>query len=324
MEPVSIVIPSWNGKDLLAKFLPSVIAACQHYQGQSEIIVVDNGSIDGTEEFIKSHFPQIQLIRCNINLGFPRGCNLGIKKSKHEIIILLNNDVRVEKDFIVPILHHFENERVFAVRIAVKKSESDNADLFSYRLGGEFKFGFIYTPAKMAPKEEPPTGIIFAFTASGGYSAISKKKFIQLGGFDELFSPLYAEDLDICYRAWKRGWQIDYEPKSVVCHQPGTTTFRSWQRRHIEILSVRNKFILVWKNITDRKLFLQHLLFIPLRLFRSVYRLKFNTFFSLVSALMLLPRIWSKRQIERRLAVLTDKEVFDIFKVYMSLPDFTR
>lgn len=322
MRPVSIVIPSLNGKDLLSKFLPSVIIACQYYKGESEIIVMDNGSIDGTAEFLKAHFPQVLLIRSETNLGFSGGCNLGIKKSKNEIIILLNNDVKVEKDFIIPILPHFENERVFAVRMAVKTFGADESNVSNFRSAGEFKFGFIYTPEKMAAKGEPQTGPIIAFYAPGGFIAISKRKFIQLGGFDELYNPAYSEDLDISYRAWKRGWQIVYEPKSIVYHQPGTTAFRTFRPRFIELISERNKFILVWKNITDRQLLLKHLFFIPLRLIRSIYKLKFTTFFSLVSALLRLPKIWPKRQMERRLAVLTDREVFAKFSAYTNLPDF--
>ena len=110
----SVVIPNWNGKDLLAKYLPSVVAALAGNPA-NEIIVVDNGSTDGSADFVRSAFPQVKLVPLATNLGFGGGSNAGFRAASNDIVVLLNSDMRVEEGFLAPLLEGFADPLVFAV-----------------------------------------------------------------------------------------------------------------------------------------------------------------------------------------------------------------
>src|SRR6202035_3914162 len=110
----SVVIPNWNGRDLLEKYLPSVIEALAGNPA-NEIIVVDNGSQDGSAAFVSEHFPSVRLLALERNLGFGGGSNAGFRAAKNDIVVLLNSDMRVERDFLAPLLEGFTDESVFSV-----------------------------------------------------------------------------------------------------------------------------------------------------------------------------------------------------------------
>src|SRR5277367_1101193 len=109
----SIVIPNWNGRDLLAKYLPSVIASTEDHPG-SEVIVVDNGSDDGSAAFLRERFPQVRVLALERNLGFGGGSNAGFRAAKNDIVVLLNSDMRVERRFLAPLLEAFVDETIFS------------------------------------------------------------------------------------------------------------------------------------------------------------------------------------------------------------------
>ena len=113
-QAASIVIPNWNGRDLLEKYLPSVMASIEHHPG-SEVVVVDNGSADGSAVFVRERFPQVNLIALDHNRGFGGGSNTGFLAAKNDIVVLLNSDMRVERDFLRPLLDGFTDENVFSV-----------------------------------------------------------------------------------------------------------------------------------------------------------------------------------------------------------------
>ncbi len=126
MPAASVVIPNWNGRDLLAKYLPSVIAAWRAIR-TNEIIVVDNGSEDGSAEFVREHFPSVRLLALERNLGFGGGSNAGFRAAQNDIVVLLNSDMRVEPDFLAPLLEGFTDETVFAVSCQIFFSDPDQA-----------------------------------------------------------------------------------------------------------------------------------------------------------------------------------------------------
>jgi len=110
----SVVIPNWNGRDLLEKYLPPLIRAMQGHP-DNEIIVVDNGSTDGSAEFVRERFPEVRLLALPQNLGFGGGSNAGFRAAKNDIVVLLNSDMRVAEDFLAPLLEGFTHPDVFAV-----------------------------------------------------------------------------------------------------------------------------------------------------------------------------------------------------------------
>src|SRR5712692_6857025 len=118
----TVVIPNWNGRELLEKYLPSVVAA-----GADEIIVVDNASEDGSAEFLREHFPQVRVIALDRNLGFGAGSNAGFQAARNDVVVLLNNDMRVEPGFLQPLLEGFMDKAVFAVACQIFFSDPAKA-----------------------------------------------------------------------------------------------------------------------------------------------------------------------------------------------------
>ena len=118
----SVIIPNWDGRDLLEKYLPSVVAATT-VNAANEIIVVDNGSSDGSADFVRRHFPQVKLVALEANLGFGGGSNAGVRAAKNDIVVLLNSDMRADPDFLAPLIAGFTDERVFAVSCQILFSD---------------------------------------------------------------------------------------------------------------------------------------------------------------------------------------------------------
>src|SRR4051812_47127658 len=113
-KAASVVIPNWNGRDLLEKYLPSIVTALAG-NPDNEIVVVDNGSEDGSAEFVRAKFPDVNLVALPRNLGFGGGSNAGFRAAKNDIVVLLNSDMRVAPDFLAPLLEGFHDPEVFAV-----------------------------------------------------------------------------------------------------------------------------------------------------------------------------------------------------------------
>jgi len=315
-QSVSIVIPTLNGKELLKRFLPSVMTAAKAYQGESEVIIVDDGGTDGSDELIKSEFAGVRLIRLEETRGFAGVCNEGFRACRNQIVILLNNDVLVDRDFIAPLVAHFENEEVFGVRSGLRLLDSNvsQEDLERFSIGLEFKRGFIELPMFKQAVTRVPNDI---FLLGGTSAAFDREKLFKLGGFDELFNPFYWEDADLSYRAWKRGWRILHEPKSLVYHQTHSTIAKAYPKEYIERIGERNRYILVWKNISDKKLLFNHFCWIPLRLSGLLIMGQWHRLPSLFLALKKLGKIREKRKHELQDAKMTDFQLFSFFSRIM-------
>jgi len=297
---ISIIIPNWNGRDLLSENLPSILEAARSYQGECEIIVVDDGSTDDSVDYVRRRFPEIRLIMLPINKGFSHAVNRGVMEASHDIVCLLNSDIRVTSDFIEPAIKYFDDKKTFGVaNIAM---ENKNAALTRPHCM-IFRHGFF--------KEKyinPGQRATYAFGASGGHSFIHRKKFLELGGFDEVFSPFYYEDADLSYRAWKRGYRIYLEPKSTVYHKNRATIGKAHNERFIHYVFNRNRILFMWKNVTDRDYLVQHILFLPLFLIWQARRDPV-VFLSFLAAAVKMPEILRKRKKEKKDIIFSDKDI---------------
>lgn len=305
---ISVVIPVYNGRELLKRYLPSVDAACRAYsRGRTEVVIVDDAGSDGTPDFLRAEYPAVRLLRHRANQGFPATANDGLLYASHGVVVLLNNDVQVAPDFLEHVPGHFSDASVFAVRPALADSASGDR-LSSPRIGGHFRLGHFEVPADAGADRR------YAFFAGGGASAYDRAKFLELGGFDELFSPFYFEDVDLSYRAWKRGWKVVYEPRCMAWHQGGATIKRFHAKRHISATAERNKFFLVWKNVTDAGLLARHFLLAPLRIVYWYLRGDRAPMKGLYMAMAELPQVMEKRRFERLLMQKEDDEIFSLFR----------
>jgi len=210
---VSVVIPNWNGRDLLERFLPSVVRALRP---GDEIVVVDNGSTDGSAAWLRDVFPHVRLLALDRNLGFGGGSNAGIRAATHDIVVLLNNDMRVHPDFLPPLLQAFSDEKVFAVSCHIFFTDPDKVREETGLTQGWWENGSLRVRHRIDQKVTRPFP---CFYGGGGSCAFDRSKFLELGGFDALLAPFYLEDTDLGFLAWKRGWKVLYQPSSTVFHE---------------------------------------------------------------------------------------------------------
>ena len=308
---ISIFIPSFNGRELLMRFLPSVIRALDFYPGEGEILVVDDGSTDNTVEFLKEKFPDVKTNRLEKNRGFAAAVNRGVADASYEWVLLLNNDVEVSENLIDPLIAHFNNPRVFGVC-----ARSLDWDGETFRDGGKvgtWKRGFwrvwrnydrIEGGSATDSSSPLPT-----FYCTGGFSVFHRLKWLELGGLDEMFSPFNWEDTDICYRALKRGWSLVYEPQATVYHSPNTTIGSSFRRTYVRYISKRNRLLFHWKNLTQPAMLARHVFFLCLSIPLALLRLDPVSVAALFGALRFLPRIRRLRATEKAQARVDDSAI---------------
>jgi GT2 family glycosyltransferase len=309
LRAASIVIPNWNGRELLEKYLPSVVAAASKNPG-NEVLVVDNGSTDGSAEFLRVNFPPVKVLALKQNLGFGGGSNAGFRAAKNDIVVLLNNDMRVEPDFLEPLLEGFTDEDVFAVSCQIFFSDPSRQREETGLTQGWWEGGLLRVRHRI---DDAVTGLYPCFYGGGGSSAFRRRHFFELGGFDELLSPFYLEDTDLGFLAWKRGWKVLYQPRSKVIHEHRGTIGRRFSPDKIQTVLKKNHILFCWKNIHEWRRLGPHFLFI---LGDALMSEAFGDSVERVSlqgiwhAFLQLPQALRSRWSARRLAVVSDSETF--------------
>lgn len=243
----SVVIPNWNGRELLESYLPSVVAAMRG-NPDNEIIVVDNASEDGSRDLLRTGFPEVKVIELAGNLGFGGASNVGVRAASNRIVVLLNNDMRVEPDFLPPLLEGFTDEKVFSVACQIFFTDPNRVREETGLAQGWWENGSLRVRHRI---DDGVTSLYPTFYGSGGSTAVDREKFLELGGFDPLLKPFYLEDTDLGYMAWKRGWKVMYQPKSVVYHEHRGTIGRRFRKEEIQAVLAKNFTLWVWKNIHE-------------------------------------------------------------------------
>ncbi len=300
---ISIIIPNYNGQDLLKKNLPKVLIAV----GDAEIIVVDDASVDASSEVLNSFKEKIKIIRNEKNLGFSSTVNRGVKAAKGDIVILLNTDVIPERGFLAPLLSRFSDPNVFAVG-CMDKSMEEGKIVLRGRGVGIWKRGFLMHSRGEVDREN-------TLWVSGGSGAFRKSIWDKLGGFDELYSPFYWEDIDLSYRALKSGYKILFEPRSVVVHEHEKGAIKStYSNFKVKTIAYRNQFIFVWKNATDLDLQLLHLFWLPYYLIKACIGMDLAFFKGFFNAFIRLPQIVKFSLKNQKFFVLKDSQVVFPFK----------
>lgn len=305
----SVVIPNWNGRDLLEKYLPPLLAAMGGHP-DNEVIVVDNGSTDGSAEFVRRGFPQVRLLALPRNLGFGGGSNAGFRAAKNDIAVLLNSDMRVAPDFLQPLLDGFYAPDVFAVSCQIffsdpAKTREETGLTHGWWAEGSLRVRHV--------ADENITGLYPCFYGGGGSCAFDRRKFLELGGFDHLLRPFYLEDTDLGYQAWKRGWRVLYQPASHVWHEHRGTIGKTFSPTYIDNVIRKNFLLFAWKNIHEPGRFLTHLAYLwagsLLSMFAGDSRER-PSLPALGRAFLQLPGALASRWRARSLAAISDAEAF--------------
>lgn len=240
---IAIVIPNWNGK----KYLKSCINSLLQQSITPNIIVVDNGSVDGSPEYIERNFPQVKLIKLSTNHGFTGGVNTGIKEAirdGQDFVALFNNDAIADKYWLENLTQAMSKHK--NVGIVTGKFMRDNKEHLDST--GDFLTtrGLPFPRGRNEIDKGQYDKSNYVFGATGGASLYRAKMLKQIGLFDEKFFA-YFEDGDISFRAQLADWKVYYEPKAVAYHKVGGTSSKlgSFSRYH----STKNFHLLFLKNM---------------------------------------------------------------------------
>jgi GT2 family glycosyltransferase len=238
----TVIIPNYNGKHFLEPCLNSL---SNQTKDHFEIIVVDDGSTDGSQEYIKEHFPLITLIALETNYGFSRAVNEGIKASITPYVILLNNDTTVHSDFVERMVRSIERSpKIFSV--SAMMLQMDNRELIDSAGDLYTLIGWAVNRGSGRPQKYYRKRCRI-FSACGGAAIYRRQIFNEIGFFDESFFA-YLEDVDIGYRAKIFGYRNYYEPKAVVYHA-GSGTSGSMHNPFKVKLTARNSIWVNYKNM---------------------------------------------------------------------------
>jgi GT2 family glycosyltransferase/glycosyltransferase involved in cell wall biosynthesis len=292
-ECCSIVVLNWNGRHLLEECLPALDEAVRSTGKPHEIIVVDNGSHDGSVAWIKENFPAVSLLALPENLGFGEGNNRGVQAARHDCVVLLNNDMIVSRGFLPPLLEALKDPSVFAVSSQVvfpegkRREETGNTQL-------SLRWGYPQFSHQPVEKYHYARRHLPVLWAGGGASAFHRRKFLDLGGFSPLFSPCYFEDTDLSARAWRRGWKVLFAAESLVLHKHRSSSSARFGQKQLEALFEHRKLWYLWRNFDLRPLS-AHFALLPFHIGKGVPELRWY-----LSALRKVPAILAFRLREPR------------------------
>jgi len=248
----AVVILNWNGQKLLEQFLPSVINFSSE---EATIYVADNASTDTSIRFVKEHYPSVKIIENAINGGYAKGYNDALQYVDADIYCLLNSDIEVTKNWLTPIINLFKKEENTAI-IQPKLLDFKDKTKFEYAgAGGGFidLFGYPYCRGRVFNHLEKDNGqfndVSEIFWASGACMFIRSKVYHQLDGFDEDYFA-HQEEIDLCWRAQNKGYQVKYVGSSTVYHVGGATLQETNPNK--TFLNFRNSLLNVTKNVPKK------------------------------------------------------------------------
>ncbi|MDN3725052.1 glycosyltransferase family 2 protein [Aequorivita sp. SDUM287046] len=251
---VAVVILNWNGRDLLEKFLPSVVK----FSTEANVYLADNASTDDSVAYVSEYFPSVKIIRNKVNGGYAKGYNDALQNLSEDIFVLLNSDVEVVENWLKPVLSEFEKD-TSVVAAQPKILDYKNKEYFEYAgAAGGFldKYGYPFCRGRIFNTLEKDVGqyddISNIFWASGACLFVKSKNFWEAGGLDEAYFA-HQEEIDLCWRLQAKGGKILYVGTSKVYHVGGATLASANSQK--TFYNFRNSLLNLLKNASGTKAF---------------------------------------------------------------------
>jgi hypothetical protein len=261
LSTTAIVILNWNGKHYLERFLRNLIDRSK--QPGVKVVIADNGSTDGSQDWVTKNFPSITLIELGANYGFTGGYNRALRYVEADYYLLLNSDVEVTKGWVTPLIAALDDNPQIGICMPKIKSAFER-DHFEYAgaSGGYIDYlGYPFCRGRILSNIEKDTAQYNSdaeiFWASGAAFMIRASLYRELGGFDETFFA-HMEEIDLCWRAKLHGWQVWVFPDSEVYHVGGGTLPNNSPKKLY--LNYRNNLLMLYKNLPYRRLHITLLL----------------------------------------------------------------
>ncbi|MCC5918041.1 MAG: glycosyltransferase family 2 protein [Cryomorphaceae bacterium] len=259
---IAVVVLNYNGRDLLRKYLPALI---KNSEGAS-LVVIDNASTDESVAVLTEEFPEVKRIINPKNTGYAGGYNEGLKSVDADVYVLINSDVEVTPNWLVPIRDAFlSDSKLGAVQPAILSDERREFYEYAGAAGGFIDaLGYPFCRGRVFDTLEKNEGqyedSIDCFWASGACMAVRSEVFHKLDGFyDHYFA--HMEEIDLCWRMKSEGFTIKCLPQSKVYHLGGGTL--SYQNSRKMYLNFRNNLIMLGRNLPSSQL-------IPVIFFRMI------------------------------------------------------
>ncbi|MDT8306104.1 MAG: glycosyltransferase family 2 protein, partial [Anaerolineae bacterium] len=245
----TLLVLNWNGKELLATCLPPLLS--QDYPDY-EVVVIDNGSEDGSVDYIRQQFPTVSILENGRNLGFSGGLNAGLRQADGQVIALLNNDVIVlGEGWLRQLIAPFQGDTKVGIT-GCKLYFPDGETLqhagahLTYPLGYSEHYGYLEHDEGQYDEQ---TDVDYV---TGAAVALRQEMIAEVGLFDESFAPIYYEEVDLCYRARAAGYRVIYVPRAKAIHNE-SASFGRMRERH-RLTFHRNRLRFVFKHYTSTQI----------------------------------------------------------------------
>lgn len=295
-----MVIPNYNGEQLLPQILPPAVLALSATGIPYEIIVADDASTDDSVAMLQRDFPQVQFIQLPTNGGFSKTANAGIQVARFDWVLLLNSDVKLTPTYFEYLLPYCQQSDLFSVSGRIVGWETDqiqDGGKYPVFQGAKIKTSYDFIPAQTSP-----ANFSFpCFYSSGANALINRKLFLELGGFNELFSPFYVEDTELCLRAWRLGYSNYYEHKAICAHRTSSTIGSPERKKQVNRIYNRNKYLLHAIHL-DGFYLLSWFLQLKLELAFRLLTLRFTPLLSYIDFLKLIQGVIKSRRELRKLS----------------------
>lgn len=287
-DRVAVALLNWNGRQLLERFLPSVV----RYSPAGSVYVIDNASTDDSRSFLEAEYPEVHVVALDENYGFSGGYNLGIEQIDREYIVLLNTDVEVTRNWLEPVLTYLDKHPKVAVAMPkLKDLKAPNHFEYAGAAGGYLDhYGYPFCRGRVFDvcekdegQYEEPCAISWA---SGAAFFVRREVFLEQDGLDEDYFA-HMEEIDLCWRIRNSGYEVHYVPYSEVYHLGGATLNKVSPRK--TFLNFRNSLVTYYKNTspqTFKKRILMRLVLDGLGALMFLFKFKFSHFAAVLQAHM--------------------------------------
>jgi GT2 family glycosyltransferase len=321
---LSIVVPNWNGRALLEKFLPSLIESARAFEaacGQpTEILIADDASSDDSKEWLRAHWPEVRFESSPRQRGFAPTANRGLGAARFSLVYLVNNDVALTAATLPPLAAHFRDPRVFAV----------TGNAYDFATGvlrgagqrGRFRRGFLGVHSRFFVSD-PTVQMLPLITlyGTGGSSLFDREKFLALGGFEETMAPYGWEDVELSLRAWKQGFEVRYEPRSAIWHQFSSTIGSKVSHRQVNAVYDRNRLLTHWLHLDTFGQRASHAVGVGAKLLTSPLIGRMEYWRAFAQALAVRPQIKARRTELKESQQRTLAEVVSKIEEQMARPE---